>query len=99
VETKQEIISQICNLLRIQVFSVSNGSSESREFLLRVADQIGLGPLVSDLDKPGIAKLIVESFGGTWLPSFESRGSTITKEGLKELERVISKIADLHQGS
>lgn len=92
MDTKQDVISRICKRLRIQNHMVSTGSTEPREFLLDVADQLGLGELVQGLDKPGIARVLVESFGTKWLPSYESRGSTVTKDGLIAIENVIVEV-------
>lgn len=92
MESKQDVISRICLKLRIRDHKVSTGSTEPREFLLDVADQIGLSPLVQSLDKPGIAKVIVESFGEKWLPAYDSSGSTVTKLGLLAIERTVNKI-------
>lgn len=89
MDTKQASISRICSVLKIADFYVSRGSTEPREFLLEVADQLGLLSLTSGLDKPGIGKLIVESAGELWLPAYDSRGSTVTKDGLLAIERAV----------
>lgn len=96
METKQDVILRICELLKIPAFAVSTGSTEPREFLLAVADQLGVLSLTTGLDKPGIGKLIVESSGQPWLPDYDSRGSTITKDGLLAIESVVQRIV---QGS
>lgn len=88
------MILRICNLLKIPMFSVSTGSTEPREFLLAVADQLGLLASTTGLDKPGIGKLIVEGAGQPWLPDYDSRGSTITKDGLLAIERVVKNIVE-----
>jgi hypothetical protein len=94
METKQKIMSRVCSILRIPEFFVSRGSSEPREFLLEVANQVGLQSQATGLDKPGIGKLIVESNGEAWLPDYDSRGSTVTKDGLLAIERVVSKMLE-----
>ena len=92
METKQDVILRISELLKMPAFAVSTGSTEPREFLLAVADQLGVLSLTAGLDKPGIGKLIVESAGQPWLPDYDSRGSTITKDGLLAIERVVQRI-------
>lgn len=92
MDTKQDVILRTCALLKIPVFAVSAGSTEPREFLLAVADQLGLLSLTEGLDKPGIGKLILESAGQPWLPDYDSRGSTITKDGLCAIEQVVYEI-------
>ena len=90
--TKQEIINTICQLASIPKFTVSNGSTEPREFLEAIAEQLGLGRLVVGLDKPGIGKCVLESFGRPWLPEFDSAGSTITREGLLAIENLLEDL-------
>lgn len=82
-------MARVSLILRIPEFSVSRGSSEPRDFLLEVANQMGLLSQATLLDKPGIGKLIVESCGEPWLPRYDSRGSTVTKDGLLAIERVV----------
>jgi hypothetical protein len=40
-------------------------------------------------DKIDLAKLIVESSGKKWLPSYDSSGGTITKEGMVAIQESI----------
>lgn len=91
--TKADVVASICDDLRIPEFRLSTGSTESKEFLVAVADQIGLGATVAGLSKPEICRTIVESFGDQWLPDYESRGSTVTLKGLEAIERVILRVA------
>ena len=82
-------MNSISRILRIPEYQVSTGSTEPRDFLLAVASQLGMESSASQLDKPGIGKLVVESAGEIWLPEFESRGSTVTKFGLLAIERAV----------
>ena len=82
METKQDIMDAISHHLKISYFQCSTGSTEPKEFLLAIIEQMGISDLTIGLDKIDLAKLIVESSGEKWLPSFDSSGSTITKEGM-----------------
>ena len=89
MSTKQEIIDEICSHLTIPTFVISTGSTEPKEFLEAVIDQIGLSGLSNGLDKPGLGRLIVEADGESWLPLYDSTGGTITKEGLLAIRKSI----------
>ena len=82
MSTKQEIIDSVCKHLNIGTFLTSTGSTEPKEFLLAIVDQLGITGLSVGMDKPELGKLIVEASGELWLPDYDSTGGTITKEGL-----------------
>jgi hypothetical protein len=82
METKQDVMDAISLHLNIPFFECSTGSTEPKEFLLAIAEQMGITELTTGLDKIELAKLIVESSGEKWLPSYDSSGGTITKEGM-----------------
>lgn len=84
-DTKQQLMNEISDLARIPRFKVSSGSTEPRDFLLRIADQLGLQSEVGSLTKPEIARFLCISLGGTWSEDCESSGGTITKKGLMSL--------------
>jgi hypothetical protein len=84
--TKQEIIDEICQHLGIPSYAVSTGSTEPKEFLIAVADQLGITGLSRGLDKQDLGKLLVEASGSLWLPEYDSTGGTITKEGLEAIK-------------
>lgn len=90
--TKQEIIDEICKHLGIPSFYISTGSTEPKDFLLAVVDQLGIGGLSSGMDKQEIGKLLVEASGALWLPDFDSTGGTITKEGLLAIRESVLKL-------
>jgi hypothetical protein len=92
MDTKQSIIDEICNHLGIQSYLVSTGSTEPREFLEAVIDQLGIKNLAKGLQKPELGKLIVEAEGELWLPKYDSSGGTITKEGLEAIQRAVHKL-------
>jgi hypothetical protein len=78
---KSEVARSITDKLGIPEVHFSTGSTEPKELFLAVADSLGIN-VNSASTKPGLAKSIVQSSGGTWLPQFESSGSTVTLEGL-----------------
>lgn len=89
METKQDVMDAISNHLNIPQFQCSTGSTEPKDFLLAITEQMGIMNLTSGLDKIDLAKLIVESSGRKWLPSYDSSGGTITKEGMIAIQESI----------
>ena len=89
METKQDVMDAISNHLKISHFQCSTGSTEPKEFLLAITEQMGITNLTLGLDKIDLAKLIVESSGKKWLPSYDSSGGTITKEGMIAIQESI----------
>lgn len=95
MESKQKVMNSISSILGIPYFHCSTGSTEPKEFLLAIIEQLGISGLTSGLSKIELAKLIVESSGGNWLPSFDSTGATITSEGMLAIrESVFSLVAE-----
>jgi hypothetical protein len=90
--TKQEIIDEICDHLRIHRFVVSRGSTEPREFFVAVIEQLGIQSLTGSLDKSGLGRLIVEAGGQAWLPSFDSNGGTVTRQGLEAIQETVHRL-------
>jgi hypothetical protein len=90
--TKQELIDEICLHLGIPSYVISTGSTEPKEFLLAVADQLGITGLSVGMDKQELGKLVVEASGEMWLPDFDSTGGTITKEGLLAIKASVVKL-------
>ena len=89
METKQDVMDSISDHLKIPYFQCSTGSTEPKEFLLAITEQMGITNLTLGLDKIDLAKLIVESSGKKWLPSYDSSGGTITKEGMVAIQESI----------
>lgn len=79
--SKKEIVDELARLIGVEPPPMSTGSTEPRTIFVLVNDRLGLG-LSARLDKPSLARGIVEASGRPWLPTYESRGSTVTKEGL-----------------
>jgi hypothetical protein len=90
--TKQDLIDEICLHLGIPSYIISTGSTEPKDFLLAVADQLGITGLSVGMDKQELGKLIVEASGELWLPDFDSTGGTITKEGLMAIKSSVLKL-------
>ncbi len=90
--TKQDLINEICVHLGIPSYIISTGSTEPKDFLLAVADQLGITGLSIGMDKQELGKLIVEASGELWLPDFDSTGGTITKEGLMAIKSSVIKL-------
>ena len=53
-----------------------------------VNNQLGLG-LDPRGTKPQLARGIVEASGAVWLPTYESRGATVTRAGLAAVHRAV----------
>ena len=92
MSTKQEIIDSVCKHLNIGTFLISTGSTEPKEFLIAIADQLGITGLSVGMDKQELGKLIVEASGEPWLPDYDSTGGTITKEGLLAIKGSVFKL-------
>jgi hypothetical protein len=92
MSTKQEIIDSVCKHLKIGTYLISTGSTEPKEFLIAIADQLGLTGLSVGMDKQELGKLIVEASGELWLPDYDSTGGTITKEGLLAIKDSVFKL-------
>lgn len=78
----------VCSELGLVRFTVSTGSTEPKDFLIAVAEQLGLSSTMG-LDKVGVAKAIVESRGLRWELDYDSRGATITRKGLMAVLNVV----------
>jgi hypothetical protein len=94
VETKQQILDDVCDILRIERWRVSRGSTEPRDALRAIARSLGIAHECS-APKTEIARLIVESAGLIWMPRYESTGSTVTKSGLIALRTAVRQLAEL----
>lgn len=85
---KEEINDLIAQKVGFRAPKMSTGSTESRDLFIRVNEYLGLG-LPPTLTKPNMARAIVEASGAAWGPYCESRGGTVTRNGLlKVLEAV-----------
>ena len=80
--TKKDLITEIAVLIGVDAPPMSTGSTEPRRIFELVNEQLGLG-IEMDLPKPELARGIVERAGFVWSPECESRGSTVTLNGLQ----------------
>ena len=80
---KEDIVAEICALIGLrQALPMSTGSTAPREVFVEIDEAFGLGITSRAKTKPELASAIVNAAGYAWLPQFESRGSTITRDGL-----------------
>jgi hypothetical protein len=89
--TKQNVMDDTCALLGIPFWRVSTGSTEPKDYLLAVANSLGIPIELCD-SKPELAMRIVEASGEVWLPFYESQGATITRYGLEAVERSVQTL-------
>jgi len=79
---KIDVVHDISAMIGISAPHMSTGSTEPRDLFDAVNLALGLG-LEQTLTKPEMARAIVEASGENWLGSYESRGGTVTLEGLE----------------
>lgn len=68
--------------LGVEAPIMSTGSTEPREIFELINETLGLG-IDERLTKPEMARQIVEASGMSWNADYESRGGTVTKNGLQ----------------
>lgn len=85
---KVELVAAIASALGVDTPKMSTGSTEPKEIFLLANEVLGLG-LSTNLTKPELARGIVESSGAVWTATCESRGGTVTAEGI---ERVLAAV-------
>jgi len=85
---KEVIANHITDLIGVTPVVFSRGSTEPKEFFVQVIEALGLDA-EKDFTKPELARLIVESSGNIWLDSYESNGSTITRDGLLAVKNAV----------
>lgn len=85
---KDEIVGEIAAMLNADPPRMSTGSTEPKAIFLLANDRLGLG-IPSNVTKQEMARRIVEASGGVWAPQFESRGATITREGLDAVRQAV----------
>ena len=78
---KVDIVVEIAHRVGAEPPQMSTGSTEPRAIFTLVNERLSLGANAG-LQKPGLAKAIVEASGAAWHPDYESRGATVTKAGL-----------------
>jgi hypothetical protein len=88
VKSKEDLILEIAALVGMEPPGMSTGSTGRKEIFIMVNETLGLG-ITSTSSKPAMARSIVEASGEVWLPSFESTGSTVTRDGLRAVLRSV----------
>jgi hypothetical protein len=87
--SKEELILEIALMLEIPSPKLSTGSTEPKELFMLINDLLGLA-IPSNIQKPDMAKQIVELSGGTWTLDSESTGGTVTHLGLQKVRDAVS---------
>lgn len=97
IETKADILREICDLVSIPEHSTTTGSSIPRRFFSDLLDTFGME---DEGDSVSASKKLFELSNIEWQPTFASEntpsggGGTITLEGLKALRRVVTYLLD-----
>ena len=85
---KVDVVREIAVVLGVQAPPMSTGSTEPKAIFLLVNEALGLG-ISPGKTKPELARCIVESSGEVWGASCESRGGTVTLEGLLAVREAV----------
>jgi hypothetical protein len=97
VETKADIVREICDLVSIPEYTTTSGSSIPRRFFSDLLDTFGIA---DEGDSVTASKKLFELTNVNWDASFASEntpsggGGTITLEGLKALRNVVIYLLD-----
>lgn len=79
--SKTQLSAEIARLVGMEDPGLSTGSTERKALFLGAARLIG-SEARRKQSKPELARSIVESAGFVWRSRYESRGSTVTREGM-----------------
>ena len=85
-QAKADLVAAIAGEIGVATPHMSTGSTEPREIFELVNDTLGLRLSGT---KPELARGIVEASGEAWLAEYESRGGTVTKDGLNAVLRAV----------
>ncbi len=97
VETKGDIVREICDLVSIPEYSTTSGSSIPRRFFSDLLDTFGIN---DEGDSVTASKKLFELTNFQWHATYASEntpsggGGTITLEGLKALRNVVTYLLD-----
>jgi hypothetical protein len=86
--SKAELVAEIADALGVESPGMSTGSTEPKQIFSLVNESLGLG-LSEGATKPEMARGIVQAAGQGWGASFESRGGTVTAEGLMAVREAV----------
>lgn len=87
-QQKGDVVRDIADALGVEAPPMSTGSTEPKAIFLLVNDALGLG-ISPRKTKPELARSIVEASGEVWGASYESRGGTVTLEGLLAVRQAV----------
>lgn len=97
IETKADIIREICDLVSIPEYSTTAGSSIPRRFFSDLLDTFGV---IDEGDSVAASKKLFEIAGIPWQNNYASEntpsggGGTITLDGLRALRNVVTSLLD-----
>ncbi len=97
VETKADIVREVCDLVSIPEYTTTSGSSIPRRFFSDLLDTFGIQ---DEGDSVTASKKLFELANIHWNSSFASEntpsggGGTITLDGLKALRNVVIRLLD-----
>ena len=87
-QRKADVVQDIADALGVTAPPMSTGSTEPKAIVLLVNDALGLCRAPAKT-KPDLARAIVEASGEVWGPNCESRGGTVSLEGLLAVRRAV----------
>ncbi len=87
-QQKADVVQEIAEALGVAAPPMSTGSTEPKTIFLLVNESLGLG-ISAKKTKPELARAIVEASGEVWGATYESRGGTVTVEGLLAVRRAV----------
>lgn len=85
---KSDIVAEIADVIGVEPPKMSTGSTEPKEIFLLVNEALGLG-IPMNVTKPEMARAIAEASGQSWGASCESRGGTVTADGLLAVREAV----------
>ena len=97
LETKADLLREICDLVSIPEYTTTSGSSIPRRFFSDLLDTFGI---IDEGDSVTACKRLFELTNIKWKPTYASEntpsggGGTITLDGLKALRNVITYLLD-----
>lgn len=97
METKNDVMAEICNLLSLEEYKTTVGSSVPRRFYSDVLDFFALP---DEGDATHAAKSIISAAGMEWKPEFDSSdsvsggGGTVTLAGLRAIRQAVIVMLD-----
>ena len=97
METKNDLMAEICSLMGISEYKTTIGSSVPRRFFSELLDYFGLP---DEGDSVQASKSLIASANIEWRPEFDSSdspsggGGTVTLTGLKAIRQAVTVLLD-----